>query len=982
MSPVKLFSCSLLVLLLFFVTNVTAQTGTVSGRVVNNTKETLPGAKVFIEGTNMGVMADMDGNFQLVGVPSGKQKIVFAYIGYSTDTLDVTVPSSGNINIGDRIMAVKGQNLDEVVVTSKLNQGSESKAINLTKNATRVVTVISSEGISKLPDKNAAETVKRIAGAAVQNNKGEGAYISLRGTPLDWTATLVNGDRMPVADEENTSRVFEFEVIPSDLIDYIMVSRTVTPDIEGDNIGGSINFLTKSAVEKKTFKVNVAAGAGFLSQKPSGNVTFLYGDRSKNGKFGFVLNGSWYGRYYASHTYQLAFGSNFNHGLNRLELKDYDGARNTTGLNFAWEYKFNDKIKIGQKLIFGSMLDNKWQRKTMYVYDSGDGKGVKLQSIHGLLNRLLAGGELNLEYKPTSRLKFNVRASSYHNQFNYGNVPYSSKDPRNGYYTIEFGLRNVFVYTDLDTIDLYGNKYTGAPGQSPFPTKLIGNDSPSGRGDDYRNIQPQITSPVVADSFEFKRCFSETNTTRETDPIVAQLDASYTISNNVKLFAGAKFRMKMGERNLSYHEWYINITDQQSASAIYMTSLQTEAFNEKGGFLSEYGSPYKGTFMPFITKNQNRDFLKQYGYRLREVYMNEQNPDYFQWVGSSYNYSEYTTAGYLMADAKIGKRLSMVGGLRLENTNMHVESDTLSPEYVIDTVTYTVYYPAIKQSADIKYLAILPALNINYAISDKMNLRAAVSRTYHRQNFAEVKPGFAAINYSEFKYQFGNPNLKPSYSYNFDLMYEYYWGNKGMFSVGTYYKYVLNHIFETTQSDFDPRTGIVYKSVTNAGKSWVWGIEGNIQRKFDFLPSFLSGLGLSANVTYSISRMQVPGRYKKQAMAEQTPILYNIAIFYEKYGINTRLALNYTGAYLKELNLAAVKGVGLLHKDTDFDVFQAETCSLDFQFSYEFKKHFTVYLEATNLLDWPFVEYVGNRTRPLRTEFYKQRMQVGFKYEL
>lgn len=934
-----------------------------------------------VNGTGIGTLTDSAGHFALTGVPNGSVKIVVSYLGYINDTIQQNFQGTA-IDLGRILLKADTKSLNEVEITADHEKGSENKAISLTRQSGRVVTVLSSETMKKLPDKNAAESVKRIAGAGVQNNKGEGAYISLRGTPLDWTATLVNGDRLPVADEENTSRIFEFEVLPSELVDYIEVNRTVTPDIEGDNIGGAINFLTKSAVDKRTLKIDAAVGASILAQRPTGQVNFLWGDRTKNGKFSYVVNGSWFGRYYAAQSYKLAYGSNYNHGLNRLELKDYEGTRHTTGANFAWEYKFNNNIRIGQKLLFGSMLDDKWQHKTMYVWASGDGKSVRLQSIHGKLQRLLGGGEMFGEFKIGSRVKIDARISSYHNQFTYGNVPYSNKDPRNGYYTMEFGLRSVFVFTDIDTIDLFGNPYTGDSGQVPFPTKLIGDDNPSGNGDDYRNIQPQITTPLVADSFEFKRAFSELNTTRETDPIVAQLDIHVNITENIKLKAGGKFRWKFGERRISFHEWLLNITSQQSSAPIYMMDLQTEAFNEKGGFLKPYGSPYEGTFMPFITRNQNKEFLDQYGYRLRERYMNEKNPSYREWVGSTYTYREYQTAGYVMVDARMASKFQIVGGLRLEHTNIHVESDTLSSKYALDTATGTIYYPAEKRNTDIKYLAILPAINFNYTINNRMMLRAAVSRTYHRQNFAETKPGFAVIRYSEFEFTFGNPKLKPAYSYNFDLMYEYYWGNKGMFSIGTYYKYITDHIFGTQQSDFDQRTGIMFKGYTNAGKSWVWGAEANILRKFDFIPSWGSGFGLNANITYSLSRMQVPGREKKQAMAEQTPLLYNVSLFYEKYGVNARLALNYTGPYLKELNLASVKGIGLIHKDTDFDIFQAETYSLDFMCGYDFKEHFTVFIEFNNLLNYPFVEYRGKRERPLRTEFYGQRGQVGFRYEM
>lgn len=958
-----------------------AQTGTVTGYVYNEANEPIYAANVFIATTNHGVITEETGIFTLLNIPIGNQQIIIKYLGYKTDTFTVNISPNNTLNLGRLVIKQNSHNLSEVEINANLKAGSDNKAISNTRNSTRVVTVVSAESIGKLPDKNAADAVKRIAGASVQNNRGEGAYIALRGTPLDWTATLINGDRMPIADEENTSRVFEFEVMPSELIDFIVVSRTVTPDIEGDNIGGSINFLTKSETDKRLLKINAAVGASVLARKPSGTFNILWGDVSKNKKFSYILNGSYFGRYYAAQGMKLAFGSNYNHGLNRYELKDYDGERHTTGGNFSWAYTVNDKVKFGQKLMVGSMLDNKWQRKTMYVYDSGDGKGVRLQSIHGKLQRLLAGGEVFGEFNPHPKVKIVARLASYHNQFTYGNVPYSSSDPRNGYYTMEFGLRNNLVFTDIDTVDLYGNAYTGAPGQVPFPTKLIGQDNPYGNGDDYKNIQPKISTPLVADSFEFKRAFSELNTTRETDPVVAQLDITYQVHKNIKLLAGGKFRYKLGERNISFHEWLIDIYDQASSAPIYMTSLQTEEFDTRGGYLKQYGSPYEGQFMPFITKAQNRDFLKQYAYRLRERDMNEINPAYREWVGSTYKYKEFTSAGYLMGDFKF-KRLSIVAGLRLEHTDMHVESDTLSTKYAIDTVSGTIYYPAEKRYTDINYLAVLPALNITYAIGDKMNLRAAVSRTYHRQNFAEVKPGFAVIKYTEFEFNFGNPDLKPAYSYNFDLMYEYYWGNKGMFSIGGYYKYIVNHIFNTTRADYDPRTGIVFKAPTNSGKSFVTGIEANIQRRFDFLPGALSGFGINANVTYSYSRMQVPGRDKKQAMAEQTPLLYNVSLFYEKYGVNARIALNYTGAYLKELNLASVKGIGLLHKDSDYDIFQGENYSLDFQVGYTFKKHYTVYIEMTNLLDWPFTEYMGNKDRPIRVEYYQQRGQIGFKYEM
>jgi outer membrane receptor protein involved in Fe transport len=118
-------------------------------------------------------------------------------------------------------------------------------------------------------------------------------------------------------------------------------------------------------------------------------------------------------------------------------------------------------------------------------------------------------------------------------------------------------------------------------------------------------------------------------------------------------------------------------------------------------------------------------------------------------------------------------------------------------------------------------------------------------------------------------------------------------------------------------------------------------------------------------------------------MAEQTPLLYNVGIFYEKYNINARVAMNYTGAFLTELNLvSAPNDEGrLLHPDSKFDIFMGEYYSLDAQISYEFKKYYVITIEANNLLNWQYKEYRGDPRRPIKTEYYRQKGQLSFTYQ-
>ncbi len=971
--------------------------------VLKGSNEALPGAIVKIENTNIGVASETDGSFILLNIPAGKQKLIITYLGFETLVKEIEITATQNLNLGELEMKESARNLNEVEVKSTFKRGSENKAINMTKTSQQIVTVIASESIKKLPDKNAAETLKRVAGAAVQNNKGEGSFISLRGTPIDWTATLINGHRMPVADEDNTSRSFEFEVLPSELIDFVVVTRTVTPDIEADNIGGAINFLLKGAPDKRTFSISASGGYNSLAQKPIMTANLLYGDRSKNGKFGFVVNGSYYGRYYAAHVYKLIYGYQTNQGINRLQLKDYDGMRNTIGANAALEYKPKDGIKLTGRFLYGTMLDDKWQRLTSYNYTDGSGGRIRLQNIHGKLQRQLFGGELVGEFKVSPRFKIEAKLATFYNSFKYGNVPYKNKDPRNGYLAVEFESP-LLEFKDVAYTDFFGNALSiDSPGG--IITKLIGNDDPYGNGDKYTNIQPKPyitqynpnnplvldTLPILAKDMFFSYAYTEINQTRESDPVVAQVDATYDIRNNVKLKLGSKFRWKEGERKIGKYEWFAKKGNGFPSTPRSLDDFETAPLNERGGFLKELGSPYAGKFYPFFTRNQLNNFIGNMGDSLYEVPMDTTNPEYYLWQGTTYNYTEYQIAGYAMAEVKLGK-VTLVGGVRLEHTMLDETSDTsrgdlASTDVVRNGQSSTVFFShADKRYTRRNYLAILPSLNVTYAINDKMNLRGAVSRTFHRPNFEETKPGAPIIRYTELDFTFGNPNLKPSYSLNFDVVYEYYWDNKGMFSIGGYYKYVTNHIFATSTNERDAATNIIYKRYDNAKLSHVGGIEAMITRKFDFLPKWLSGFGVSANITYSLSQMSVPGRNKSQAMTEQTPLLYNVALFYEKYGVNARIALNYNGAYLKELNLAA--GLrndgtfGLYHQGTDFDVFKGQNYSLDAQIGYEFKKHFSVYLELSNLLDYPDLTYRGEKSRPLRTEYYRQKAQIGFKYDL
>jgi TonB-dependent receptor len=967
---------------------VLAQSGHIRGLVTGAGSEQLPGAQVQVGQTGIRNVTGMDGSFELLKVPVGKQQVIITYMGYNKLTLDVEVKDKETLNLGKIRLTEAERMMNEIVVKGGARKGSEAKAINMTKMSNKTITVLSSEGIAKLPDRNAADALQRVAGVAVQKNKGEGNYVSIRGTPTDWTATLLNGDRMPVADEDNTSRSFDFEVVPSTLLDYLIVTRTVTPDIEADNIGGAVNLITQSAVTERTLKLDVGGGYNALAQKPAGNFNFVWGDISKNKKFSYIVNGSYYVRNYAADAALVAYGTPYNHSLARLELKDYTGLRTTGGINIGTDYRFNDRFKIGVKALYSQMQDDKYQQKMSYNWNDGSGARIRLQNIHGQLNRQMYGGELNSEWKINDKLKFDGKVATYYNKFSYGPVPYPGNDPRNGYYTVEF-VSPLLEFKDMIQTDFFGQKLQ--PGATSYPYKLLGIDNPYGTGgDSYKNIQPKytqmpdplnpnqdITKPVGASQYYLSGAFADLNNTMERDPIVTQLNGHYKVNNNVTISGGVKYRLKEGERSIGFYQWKL----QPGLRKIPLTDFDITSMNRSNNFLSAWGSPYSGTLMPSFTQSQLSNFMGQYSDSLVGQAMDTNNSEYRNWVGSAYKYREQVTAGYLMAEANIGSRLSLVGGVRIEHTTLHETSDTLVPN---DDPNSVIGIRSLEVAVDRSYWAILPMLNANYTLSENSNLRGAVSRTFHRPNFEETKPGSALFERENFFFIQGNPYLKPTFSLNFDLSYEHYWGNNGMWSLGAYYKNITDHIFEAASPASDPAyAGYVQKTFVNAKKAYVLGVEAMVNRKFDFLPGFWKRFGINANFTYSKSGMDVPGRPKQQAMTEQSPLLYNVSLFYEHKRINTRLGFNYTAAYSYALNLFTdITTNELVHKDTDYDYFMGKSYSLDGQFLYRFNDHFSAYAEVNNILNAPYRTYVGREDRPGRTEYYQQRAMVGVKFKL
>lgn len=820
----------------------------------------------------------------------------------------------------------------DIVVTGTIVAG-EMKSIAQQRRADNIVNVLSSDGIGRLPDRNAAEAVQRLPGVAIERDQGEGRFVAVRGLPSQWNSTLINGDRLPTAEEETTSRATAFDFFPSELIDQVVVSKAVTPDMEGDAIGGSVNFITKTAPDKRTLQLTGGVNYGEKSGKAGFLASGVYGDRI--GRFGFVLSGTYYKRQWATDNYEPRRGGD-GVGITRLELRDYTGVRETTGINAAMQYDLDDGGKIYARGIYGSLNDDETHYKHRYRFDKDR---IEQQSIFNTLITELSGGELGGEHMLGGLLgegaKFDWKVSHYENLFRYGNTP-DKQD--HSYFVVRFDQNDV-GYQGLEDRGSGDYAYNTVDGGTD-PADAISNHLPS----DFA-MDPARMPLANVELYKIR--------VKETDRIVLQGNLTVPAGDTLTFKLGGKYRDKKREASFEdlFYTW-------NPAAGPVPTLSQFPLMNQptRKDYLDELaiGSAYARQFGQVASE---KDLVAWYLANRGNLVLDEGESATMEnggALGRTFTLHEKQAAGYAMGTWNPTPDFTLVGGVRLEYTKTTVDGHVLINDALEPT----------RSSND--YLSVLPSLNATYRMGDTQ-VRAAVTRTFARPDFGDLAPG-GAFSEADLEYQGGNPDLKPTYSWNGDLMVEHYFGNDGVISAGAFYKRISNPIYDTRRvGTYRGIDGVTFLTPGNGATGDLYGFEFNVQRRLSFLPGLLSNLGVNANYTLIRSRFTLPdGREVK--VPRQADNLANVAVYYDDGRFSTRLAMNYKGAYIEEYG-----------SDADSDSYYGAYTSLDLTMNWQVTDSVTLFGEASNLTDQKLHYYLGNDRRPLQVEYYGPRFMLGVK---
>jgi TonB-dependent receptor len=932
-------------LILGLLTGAGAAAATLTGRVRDAASGSfLPGASVVLRENGRETATDREGVFSFTGLAPGAYTLAVSYLGYAEALQGVTIASEAGRALEVRLKA-EILELGRFVVEGE--REGQARALQQKRMADNILDVVSSDSAGKLPDGNAAEAVRRLPGVFAEIDQNEGRYIVVRGIDAALNNITING--VTVGSTESGTRGAAMDAVPADLIGRIEVVKAVTPDMDHQAIGASVNIVTPSAFDRgERFAYGTVAGGIFNGPKTDTpiHVAGTFGQTWGDGKWGFILGASYKYRHYISN--RQSGGNPWSPAgpagtpgaevfFPRVDaLFHYDVQRWRQGLNAALEYRPDSRHHFALRVSDNRFKDEEGREQSNFEFFLST-----FPASFTAHTATFTGGRATVEYRYYKQ-KHNITNYAFTGKHTLGDGSLRLD------YTLAVGDANKHTPDRQDWEFRSGSTLTSAIDTRAF----------------HWDLEP---GPAYFDaaSYPFRRVRFRRDEEGEDNA-----SASLNLRQDRRI-AGLEGFVQIGARYFTRDKGWnrdnVNFLAGTGANLFNLSqfSVAKPAYEMFGGY---------------------RQMAPQINLKAIQAFFRE-NPRYFSpnvaaeiqdSAATDFALREDILAGYAMARVSLG-RWSALAGVRVEHNASDIKVTDLPFRAGVFQGVRTI-------DESNSYTNVLPGLHLRFTPDRKWVLRASWTNTIGRPNypalaaarsfsFAPDTPGGSTYTGSVSR---GNPDLKPYESMNFDVASEYYLKNSGILSVGIFHKRIANPVFthsyvlrNTTYEGLN-FSSLSFSSPENAERGKVTGIEGNYQQQLTMLPSPFNGLGFALNVTLADSEERLFSRpTEKLPFAKQADLLYNLALFYEKYGFEGRIGYTFTGDYLNSFGASVAS-----------DSYQVRRRILDAKVSYRLTKHLRLFADVINLGQEPLSDYAGYAHRMSATEIYWWTANLGVNWKL
>lgn len=901
--------------------------GEIAGSVSDTTETVaLQSAQVRIVELDRVATTGRDGSFRFGDVPAGTYTLEVRYVGAQTTTRTIDVPETG---VASADFALAGYSSERILVVGQ--RANQASALSRKREADGISDVVTRDAIGQFPDQNVSESLRRLPGVNVLNDQGEGRFVSVRGLDPELNATSLNGVRLPAP--ESDVRSVALDVISSDIVESIEVKKSLTPDMDADTIGASIEIETTSAFDrKKDYYAAKLEGsyndyADHLSPKGSFDFSTRLGDN-----IGIAGGVSYYKRKFETDNIEADDWADEGTGIyaQEVQYRDYDVERERISASLNFDVRASDTTQLYLRGMFSQFDDQEYRRRL--TFDLGDFEGDALPAISGATAAFSSGTErIQVERDIKDRFeRQRIRSVVFGGETDTGEWKAS--------YSASWAKSSEREDGNVDPAEF---------------RRRFEDDEDLTVTFDYSDYKMPLYSVSGADSglffnpaeyelkdIEYTRLSDSTD---EEFALKLDLGREFAFDNgSLTIQAGAKARWREKRYNRTI-EFYEN----DALTLADVLGSQTYRIIDIDPVPSYTGATqaFDGNLAAFELQDE-------------DTFIDSFNEDY--------GADEDVIAGYLLGRWE-SSELLVIGGVRYERTDVKLNG------YVVDEDALT----ADPIAFDNDYDHWLPSLNLRYSPTDDVVLRAAGYRSIVRPKLSKLAPRISVNEDDE--YEFGNPNLKPYEAWNIDLSAEYYFANNGALSAGFFYKDVKNFIVDTEVGGPDSFLGFDFvEGATipiNGDSGEIYGFELSYSQALDMLPAPLDGLLVQANYTYTDATGTVPTDMdptdpRDIMLPTTSKHTFNAVLGYEKGPVSLRLAGTYRDKMLEEIGDVAEE-----------DRYARDHFQLDLSAKYRVTQNVQIFYEWVNINNAKYVAYnkFGGRKNLLQYEEYNWTMKFGAK---